>query len=449
MPFTPINKTTTSSFTPLGSVAEKPTLSESLWSKVASATKQFGIGVAKGVGSTALGMGTLGTKALATVLPESLTPKTPDIYNPETELGKEAIEKTTPEGTAQKVGFGVEKVAEVIAPATKINTATKGLSFFPKIALRTAGDVGTTALQTGGDTGEMKETGAISAGLQVVAPILGKISKIIGEGVYKSAIPTSAKEAQFLQSYKAGKSFAERTLDVIKGTSKEPTTVAKTAFEKGLFGTESMLGVQAKRATNSLWKDFISPQLKQSKVQVNMPSFFDEAREQIIKENPELGRQKDLLEALEAMKDDYKDVLDVPIEKLQDFKKGWAQFVPEKAYRGKPIAAAYGEVKDTVSGLARNAIYESLGPEAKQAYFDYGNLLGLQELGQKAMTGGKLKGGFGTFWSAVKDMALTPVATVGGNTIYKVGQGLEFFGKPGLRNLIEIFDLGGEPVNES
>ena len=284
------------------------------------------------------------------------------------------------------------------------------------------------------------EMGALEA---VGGPILkvgGKLVSSIGEGLVKAVIPTSAKEAGLIQTYKAGKSFLERLGNIVGvGKDTSPNTAAKTVFNKGLIGTESMIGVQAKRASNSIWKDFLQPQLDKYKVKVNMDSFFKTAEDKIIKNNPELSIQKTLLEALESFKEDYAGVKDVALKDLQKFKEGWAKYIPEKAYKGKPIAGAANNVKDILADISRETIYKALGSEAKQAYFDYGNLQGIQELGQKAMTGSGLKGGFGSFWNTVKDMALTPVGTIGGQTIYKVGQGIQLIGNPGGRIVRDLF----------
>ena len=176
---------------------------------------------------------------------------------------------------------------------------------------------------------------------------------------------------------------------------------------------------------------------------MDLNDFFKEAEEQIIKNNPEKSMQKSLLEALESFKDDYKNTKTATMEELQKFKEGWAKFIPEKVYRGKPIAGSANNVKDTLADISRNKIYNALGPEAKQAYFDYGNLKGIQELGQKAMTGGGLKGGFGSFWSTIGEMALTPVGTIGGQVIYRVGKvvgkGVELIGRPGLLFVKNLF----------
>jgi hypothetical protein len=307
------------------------------------------------------------------------------------------------------------------------------------------------------DAGDIAKTGAISAGMEAVggplANVAGKVISGAGKAIFKSSIPLSAREAQLVQAYKADVPLLERLkTGLFSGESKTaPRTTADTALSKNLMGTEEMIGVQGKRAATTLWKDLISPQLKAAEGKINMPKFFKEAEQKIKAENPELSRQSDLLTGLKALKDDYKGVKDVTLEQLQSFKEGWAKFVPEKAYKGKPIAGAFNDVKDVLSGMSRDKIYTALGPEVKQAYFDYGNLKAIQEIGQKAMTGGKMKGGFGSFWSAIKDMALTPVATVGGNVIYKTGNGIQFIGKPGGRAIRDLFigvpDIGKDITN--
>ncbi len=112
---------------------------------------------------------------------------------------------------------------------------------------------------------------------------------------------------------------------------------------------------------------------------------------------------------------------------------------PAQSYQGKDIAGAFTDVKNTVSDLARKEIYKALGADGKQAYIDYGNLKSLAEWGQTAMTGSKFKGGTGSWLTAAKDAVLTPVATIGGHVLYKVGQGMEFIGVPGARYLSDLF----------
>lgn len=297
---------------------------------------------------------------------------------------------------------------------------------------------------------EIAKTGATFGALEAiggpVASAAGKVLKVAGKTAYDAIIPKGIREAELLQAYKANVPLVERVGRILgkKPVGKAtPVTTASTAHRMGLMGTEPMLGVQARKAGEKLWNGLIAPRLDASGVKSHMPDLFKEAEQMITGSTPELSRRKDLLRALEVMKEDYAGVEDVPLTQLQQFKEGWEKFVPEKAYRGLPIAGAFNDMKNMISGIARQKIYSALGPEVRQAYLDYGNLKGIQELGAKAMTGGKLKGGFGGFWSAVKDIALTPIMTVGGQTVYRSGQGVELIGKPGMRFVRDL--VGGVP----
>jgi hypothetical protein len=205
------------------------------------------------------------------------------------------------------------------------------------------------------------------------------------------------------------------------------------------MGTEESIGIQAKQRADNLWNKLISPALKKSKAKIDMPNFWKEVEQKIVSENKELSRQSELLEGLEALKDSYKGIDNISAKELQTFKEGWAKLLPQKVYKGKDIAGAFNQVKNLAAQTSRSVLYNILGPEAKQAYFDYGNLIGLQELGQKAMTGSKLKGGAGTFVSAIKDMAVVPVGTIGGQAIYKIGEGIELVGKQGAKTVNDLF----------
>lgn len=282
--------------------------------------------------------------------------------------------------------------------------------------------------------------GAVEASFQAVGGIAGKVLKTAGKFLYKTAVPTSSIEANLLQEYKAVNPLWKRIVGITKG--KAPVTAAETAFKKSLKGTETMLGIQARRAAPKLWGNLIEPQLKKSSAIADMDTFFDEVAEKIKVRTPEPNRQADLLEALNALRGSYKGKKATMYE-LQKFKEGWAEFVPEKAYKGKPIAGSFNAIKDIAAENARDRIYNILGPEVREAYLDYGNLKGIQELGQKAMTGGKLRGGWGGWFSAIKDMAITPVSTIGGRTLYRVGQ-VEFYGAPGLKVVGDLLGFKNE-----
>ena len=62
------------------------------------------------------------------------------------------------------------------------------------------------------------------------------------------------------------------------------------------------------------------------------------------------------------------------------------------------------------------------------------------------MTGQKLKGGTGGLLSEIVSKAVTPVGTIAGNVVYRVGQGLEFIGKAGAKTLDEVLGLSKNQV---
>lgn len=274
------------------------------------------------------------------------------------------------------------------------------------------------------------------------AQVGGRVVAGIGEGVSKLGIGISAKEAPLIQMYRAATPLYERMANLLRGERSllKPVTNRETALTEGIAGTESMIGVQAQRGATKLWEQVLAPKLNTSLVKVDMKQFIDEIGQEV-GQITELSRRASLQKALQAFADDYKAVGEVSLEQLQKFKEGWAAFLPDKAFRGEPISAAFKEIQNIAAQIARNKIYTNLGEEVKAAYFDYSNLKNLQELGQKALTDSKLKGGAGSFISGIKDMALTPVASTAGLVLYKTGKGLEFVGAAGLKKVREIFGL--------
>lgn len=268
----------------------------------------------------------------------------------------------------------------------------------------------------------------------------GTALKTGGRILTRAGIGLSSKEAPLVQAYRANYTVPQRIWTALSGKNiGRPITNAETAVKNAIFGTESMIGVQSKRAATKIWSDVISPALKGSTEKINMTSFIDEIAAKI-DEIPELTRQGELKTALQAFADDYGKVGEVTLEKLQQFKEGWAKFLPDKVYKNKPIAASFREIQRIAASLARNKIYTAVkNPEVKAAYFDYGNLKNLQEFGQKAMTGSKLKGGAGSFISGIYDKIVTPIATTAGMTLYKTGEGLEFVGRAGAKILGDLF----------
>lgn len=339
-------------------------------------------------------------------------------------------------------GLGQRAIAAVTPQSLEQVRATTGIK-----GLDNSTPEGQAEVQALKTSGGAETTGRVAANIasffiptSKATQVAGRTLQTTGRLSTRAGIGLSSKEAPLMQAYKARFSVPERILAALQGKNVgRPITNAETAIRNGIFGTESMIGVKSKRAATNVWKQVISPALKGVKETVDMPTFVNEIREQIAT-IPDPSRQKVLMEALEAFSDDISSLGKIDYTKLQVLKQQWAKFLPEKVYKGKPIEGAFKEIRNLASALARNKIYTAIDdPAVKAAYFDYGNLKNLQEMGQKAMTGSKLKGGAGSFLSGLYDKVVTPIATTGGLTLYKVGEGFEFVGNKGAKILGDLF----------
>ncbi len=270
----------------------------------------------------------------------------------------------------------------------------------------------------------------------------GTVMKAAGEKATGVGVTMTVPTRMAVQSYEAQQpSLIGRVKGFLTGekpVGTKPITEANTAVRNGLAGTEWQLGVQAEKASNGIWKDVVQPALKASKEKINKTQFFDSLRKRIIAENPDLTRRKALLEGLDAFAADYKNVNEFGLEKLQNYKEGWAKFVPDKAYKGQPIAGALGDVRNMAAQDARRIIYEKLGDEVKTAYLDYGNLQSIKEAGIKSVDALRSKGVSRQVWEAILDNAVTPVATFAGQVLYKTGQGFEMVGRKGAKTMRDL-----------
>lgn len=302
-----------------------------------------------------------------------------------------------------------------------------------------------------GAEGTLKGAGkAAKATGEAVKPAIagtGRAMKAAGEGSYGVTVNPSEGTARALQTYKENTpNLVSRIKNTMSGDTKgKPITEANTAARYGLMGTEQEIGVQAGRYMNKVWKEKVEPALNQTKGKLDMKKFFDVVQNEIQATVPELSRRADLKEALDALRSQYGKVSKVSLRKLQDYKSGWAQTLPESTWKNKPIAGALKEVKKIASDKAREFIYENAPESIKQDYIDYGNLKSIREAGIKSGVGDLAKKSIGRgAWQFVMDKAVTPVATVLGKILYKTGEGLEFIGDDGAKTVGDI--VGHEKI---
>lgn len=352
----------------------------------------------------------------------------------------------------KELAGGVNTLAAPLAPATKyigqgVNAAADQISNIPVVqqfAQTPAGqttanladfltDTSTVLGATGGVKGVSKAGIVAADSTNKGLGIAGSALKGAGEAAYGLTIAPEKNTAKALLNYDAKQpDLMGRIKNFTDGQSvgEKPITEANTAARHGLAGTEYGLGVKAKKITDSLWKDTIQPKLQAVKGKTDMKQFLGEIEKEIQSSGGDLTRRKALTEALSSIKEDYKNVSGITLEKLQDYKKGWAEFIPDAAYNGKPIAASLKKVHDLMAAKARKVIYKNIGNEGKQAYIDYGNLQSIIDSAIKSTTGDPASKSLSRdVWQFVMNKAVTPIATYGGKVLYKTGEGLEFLGK--------------------
>lgn len=317
------------------------------------------------------------------------------------------------------IGQGLQKYADAVAGPVTEGISDPVQSFAQSKAgqatARVAEDVANYATFAGAVGGGMKPASAIKTGasdaLKATTNATGKVLKNTGERAYGITIAPEERTAQAMLSNKAG-------------LGPKPITEANTAARQGLVGTEFKLGVQAKKIQSDLWKNNIQPKLAAVKEKVDMKGFLGEV-EKTIKKTADPTRRNDLIEALNKVKEDYKPVSKVKLEKLQDYKAGWAEFVPESSYKGKPIGSSLKAVHDVMADKARQIIKKAVGKEGSLAYDDYSNLYSIINSGVKSITGDPVAKSLSrNVWQLLMNKGITPAVTGAGKVLYKTGEAL-------------------------
>lgn len=346
--------------------------------------------------------------------------------------------------TGQTIGAGL-KLASTVIPAGKL--VAGGLALKGAVA-GGANSLGQSMVEQKNlpdtliDTAAGAAIGGAAGKALEVAP---KLLKFLGAKTTGIGMESSEATKRAVQSYQANQpTLFERVSNLVTGkkipVSMKPITEAETVANKLMPGTEWRLGVNAKRVQGKLWDETIKPALRSTKDRVDMKSFFKELAADVVKENPDLSRRNTLLNALEALKGDFNKVSKVGFEKLQDYKAGWAKFVPERAYKGQPIAGALNEIRNMAAGKARDLIYKKLGPEVQRAYIDYSNLSNIVEEGIKGSKSIDKSSFSRAIWDNMMDKAVTPVTSSLGKVLYKTGQGLELVGEQGMKTVREVLN---------
>lgn len=338
--------------------------------KGATGVKGVGVGIAKGLGSTLTGLGTLANKGLG-LLPG----KVGDFFEGGADYGKELLTApdsplvaTTP---SQKFGKTTEQIAEFFIPASKVATAEKilataskvniiarltpilgeefakkigtAIELGTKIAIRGAEGASVTAAQTGGDMQSVKDAGIISA----LFPVVGKgvdVVKQMGAGfaprLVNSLIKPLAKDLSYGKN--PGRAVAEEGITA----SSLDELVIKITERRQQIGQE--IG------------DIVS---NVKGVIVNAVKSINPIDEALATANKSPKTNQALISRLEALKSDLFDGVDLSKMTIEDVFKLKSQVTDLTKFTGnasddalvnKSLKRIYGSLKDMVNKTAGN-----------------------------------------------------------------------------------------------
>lgn len=359
----------------------------------------FGKGLAKTGLDTAQNLQTIaqGGALVAGVSPQTVSDLSIDVLDENSPKGKVLEQKVSPTNDMQRYGGYAETGAEILA---------------------------------GGGYGAIKDfaTGGSKLLTKGSQPIASGV-KSVGKKVYESAFTPNIKEAESILAYEASQPSMFSSLfgaGALKGNPAfKPITTAETSMRAGIAGTEKQVGVQAKRVADTLYNKEISPAVKSIKGTISKEELFTPL-EQRIAGITDPSKKKAYQEALDSLVEDYADWKNFTFPQAQKLKSEIAEFTPSKIFRGQDVANEVRMLKADIADTIRQKTYEALKDvNIKQKYLDYGNLQELQKVGVRAISEAGTKGGFGGFWSTMYDKAMTPVKTVGGKALYRIGDKLE------------------------
>ena len=340
-------------FSELHSEQPQPEKQDNIIGKTAGAFGKLNLGVGKGIIDTAVGISGLGERMLNKPyellgLSESVGDKTSA-----EKLVPESIRK--PEGTAENVGYGLEKIVEFLAPSSKIAKVEKGMSLLPKIGTEIASNIGIRSAQQGKFDEDAKTTAIVSAIFPVVGATLSKakgVLKPIGQKIQDTVIRPNLRDIE------DGFKIENLTKYGVGGSLKD--TVAKTHINLNKLGEE----LQAKLKQNKDWQ----------KANINLNNVYKETSKALLNKKyigtnfGDIGSVKRILEnqLLPEIKEQAGQRGVVGLLKATDIKRGagtkgsWAYNRPE------PDANAIEKVYTTFYNKLKIAIEKNAPQGVKE-----------------------------------------------------------------------------------
>ena len=206
-----------------------------------------------------------------------------------------------------------------------------------------------------------------------------------------------------------------------KDIEKAPITLADTIIKYNLSGfARGNIAARAKRISTRLFQNQVNPVLNGIKERVTKSSICEAMRKDIMKVK-DISRRKGLLDALDAMADDYKHVSGWTYKTLNNIKSEMSKRLPSKVWKGQEIASDINNLRVLFAAQARQIIRKKLPKEITDIYDDYGSLIEIVARGEKALQRGFDAGILGITSEAIRVIA-TPIATIGGKAIFEGGK---------------------------
>lgn len=169
-------------------------------------------GAQKGLISTGSGGGSLIRKGLQTILPKSAEKAIGiDDEGIMAKAEQRVKEYTTPETTAEKIGFFLEQAAELFAPMGSAAKATKGAGLLTRVAAEGLTAAGTTAIQEGDINKDVGLAGGLAAAFPIGGKIIGEPAKRLIETLPDRLIQSALRQSK--TELKAGKSLTKYVIE--------------------------------------------------------------------------------------------------------------------------------------------------------------------------------------------------------------------------------------------
>lgn len=257
-----------------------------------------------------------------------------------------------------------------------------------------------------------------------------------GKSLYKTAIKPNTEEAS----------------QIIKATARkttQPVTRADTAFKYWVVWREKDIGVQGVRESSKIFKETIEPAFKKAEkawVKIDYTTLINKAKTNI--KNSKLyseTQKKEILSNIAEIGKSYRG--STTLKNLDLEKQSIVSKIPKK-YIGalktpKELAAAQNELSSVFRSTVHDTLKNKFGVNSSQLYRDYANLAELEKIGIKWITEWGLRWGTWTALSTIYDALATPIKTIWGKVLYKVGEWLQFTWPKGITSIKDLAKKAG------